>query len=416
MEGQDEVIREIETRLLEALGRFGVAGTVRIEQGRAVLEGHGPAVCTDVAAMLEQWRDLSFPERERACSDATRRLAAERRALAGPRRVQDRSGMGPGAMVLSALAVLGLLVAGALALSGYAASGGKTGAPANVHRRRPDAAIRDFEQYERDREARSARACASTSARVARGGTLGPTDTEGWVVEVALLQEAAAGDLSSDPALAKFVQREPGRSMGRFVWPEAAALAKVEGATSRVVVRSAGLKDGNTSTRKWGGVILSFTGKYVRPYFDHEQRSVYQRVANALARELDATHAGLYARCATSTLHQLGSWFQGPSPGGAAGAMVYFMGGRDAVSGASPDAGRPGGRRTPSTADRLKRIMTACRDLDRRRIATVLGAQNGMVSGPKGGPFTISFPFRDGNRATRSGYQVARFLGLTSAQ
>ena len=411
VEGQDEVIREIETRLLESLGRFGVAGTVRIDEGRAVLEGNGPAVSTDVSALVEQWAQLSLPERERGCTDASRRLAAERRGKLGSRHVEPRSGIGATVVwVAGLMGAVGLLAVGAVLLRWFGARPTDDQAAATVDRRRADAAVSDFERYEREREARSARACLATSTRVARGGTVSPADTEGWVVEVALLREQASSDLSVHPALDQFIARESGRSMGRFIWPEASELAGVDGATARVVVRSAGLRGGGT--RSWRGVTLSFTGKYVRPYFAPEQRFVYQRVAYALARSLEATHAGVYARCATGSLHQLGSWFQGPSAGEAAGAMVYFMG---VVNGRGLDGGkgdhRDGGP-APVTADLLEQILTATAGLDRTRIATVLGSQNGMISGPKGGPATISFPFRDGNRATRCSHQVTRFLGL----
>ncbi len=411
MEGRDEVIREVESRLLEALGRFGVAGTVRINEGRAILEGHGPSVSTDVTALVEQWRQLSLPEREKACSDASRRLAAQRRDLVGSVRVGPRSGIGTTTMLVAGmLTLLGLLVVGALVRGWLGAPESNGEAVATVERRRADTTVTDFEQYERDREARSARACAATSTRVARGGTVSPADTEGWVVELALLREQAPTDLFNHAALAKFVSREPGRSMGRFIWPEAAELTGAEGATTRVVVRSAGLRGGGA--RRWRGVTLSFTGKYVRPYFDRGQRAVYQRVAYALATELEATHTGVYARCATGALHQLGSWFQGPSAGEAVGAMVYFMGvtndpAEPGTKGAPSDAGQPA-----VTPEFLDRVMSATAGLDRTRIATVLGAQNGMVSGPKQGPATISFPFRDGNRATRSSYQLAGLLGF----
>jgi hypothetical protein len=411
VEGREAVIQEIETRLLETLGRFGVAGTVRIDEGRAVLDGHGPAVSTDVEALVEQWGQLSPHERDRACTDASRRLAAERRALAGSGRIEPHSGVGPATMwVGGGLVVLGLLVVGALVSGWFGAAGSAGQAATTVERRRMDAGIGDFEQYEREREARSARACRATSTRVARGGTVGPADTEGWVVEVALLREQAPSDLSSHPGLTKFLSREPGRTMGRFIWPGASELAGLEGATTQVVVRSAGLEGGGS--RGWRGVILTFTGKYVRPYFDSAQRSVYQRVAYALVTELGATHAGVYARCATGTLHQLGSWFQGPTAGDAAGAMLYFMRAASAPAGGDAQAAHRDGGGKPAPPDLLDRIMTATAGLDRTRIATALGAQNGMISGAKQGPNTISFPFRDGNRATRSSYQLAGFLGL----
>ena len=46
----------------------------------------------------------------------------------------------------------------------------------------------------------------------------------------------------------------------------------------------------------------------------------------ALTDAIGADYAALYAHCADDSAHYIGSWFRGPSPGGAMASLLYFMG------------------------------------------------------------------------------------------
>ena len=390
---QAELRRQVVARLQEALSKFGAAGRVHIDEGRAVLESAGVTVSTEVAGLLGRWDELAPAERQRACTDVPRRS--------------------PWVWVAVG-AVCAMFLAGLVLGRPWQSGTGDDSASPPVRRRADDPGSPGSSAGQLDRETRAAQVCQATVARISRGATVGPTDTEGWVVELGLLSNRAGGPMTDHPGLARFIAREPGAAVGRFVWPDAPELSRIEGPSTRVEIGRAGVH--GRSARGWYGVRLTFTGRYVLAYFDESQRLAYLRTALALSTQTGATHAGLYARCARGSTHHLGAWFLGQSPTDVATSLVYFMGVfaspphvSSAVLGA--DAGAPGGHGAT-----LQALAGRTGSLDRERIATVLGAHDGMITGPRGGPAIITFPFRDGNRATRASHQLATFLGLVPAR
>lgn len=222
--GDERAASELRQRLTESLSRFGVAGNVSVEAGRATLHGSGPTVSADVAMLVGEWYGLSEELRQRRVNDAARRLAQERRAVTG-------SSVAAEGMNLSRLlGKVGVFLVVLLLGFGIRVSFKQWAA---LH---PDAPavkplIADYDAYERERAERAAHVCEATRSRVMRGATVGPSDVEGWVVELWALRSASKPSLVSDPVLGTFVSAGSGQTKGRIVWPNAApSLADAVGA------------------------------------------------------------------------------------------------------------------------------------------------------------------------------------------
>jgi len=259
--------------------------------------------------------------------------------------------------------------------------------------------------YELERQHRARRVCEETAQRITRGATVSAADVEGWVVQFRAVRPERAGAPRSAAALAAFVRIENG-ARGRFVWPEAGELAALDGPTTFVELRDEAGSSGLT------GITLTFFGRYVSPYFVEEERPIFMQVAAALSEQLGARHAGLFARCEHGQSHYLGAWFRGETSAAGVAALVVWMGAHadvpfldDALL--ASDAGKafdPVAAFAPLTEQAAR--------LERTNIARIIGEHGGMISGKPDGITTLSFPFRDGNRATRSSLDLARALGV----
>jgi hypothetical protein len=230
-------------------------------------------------------------------------------------------------------------------------------------------------------------------------------------VELVLLRRGPAVDLSQAGALAPFVRRAAGSATGKLIWAKASSLIAEERFDAQVEVRALP----PLGEKYVSGVRLIFSGPYVVPYFTEDQRADYFLLADALAEAIGATDGGLFAHCADSEAHHVGSWFLGTTPGAAVASMIYFMASftdlpvlKPEILGRSADPARRG-----HTFDAINR---ATNSLDRAAVATLVGNELGMISGRPNKPARLTFPFRDGNRASRSSLDAARSLGLASAR
>src|SRR6185295_5747574 len=95
----------------------------------------------------------------------------------------------------------------------------------------------NFDSDEHERAERAARVCDATRARGLRGAAVGPSDVEGWVVELWALREAAQPSPAADPALASFVSASGAAE--HIVWKGAPSLAALEGLDTTVTVSEA---------------------------------------------------------------------------------------------------------------------------------------------------------------------------------
>jgi hypothetical protein len=198
---------------------------------------------------------------------------------------------------------------------------------------------------------------------------------------------------------------------GRVVFHDAPTLAAATGPDTQAdvvaddVVGKPGLA--------YRGVRITMTGRYVVPYFDETGRNEVLRFARALTDSLGADYAALYARCAAGHSHHVGSWFRGPAANGAVVALVFFMGVFEDHPDLRPSALFPNGEgSTVDAAFAFQSIATAAGPVKKTRAMTLLAKESGMISGTDTSVATISFPFRDGNRASRASQEIARELGI----
>lgn len=398
--------REIEVYAADALARFGAPGTLCVEGAELVWYAPQGVLRAELDQLDQRWPGLPEEARRRLSSELVRRLMSRRSLLPTlpPRRHT------PG-WVWAAAALLG---AGALGAA-YAAR--PLEAPPEVSRRsamagetRGDGPASPDVLGDRARRERAARVCEGARARVLRGGTLGPTETEGWVVDVLVLGQDATTPLHDHPALATFLDPpEPGR-LARLVWSEEPELAELSGAGTGVELTPE-LVEG-ASGRRAVGVRLTFRGKLVDSYFRPEERVRYFHVASALSDRLGAQHAGLFARCEGGATHHVASWFRGPSPADASAALLYLLGTyAEPPHLASPFLSSEGGPPL-DRAYAFAAIREATRPLDQPRIAALLGKSGGMISTSAEAGSVITFPFTDANRASRASREIARAVHL----
>lgn len=381
----------------EALGRFGVSGRVSIEGREIRLDLGGRRSRAALPGWLDHWPRLDDTIRKHRATELARQLA-QSRSLDSVRSGAQRSPnwtwlvAGLSALVLGGAAYLWL------SPRSQASAPAPTAAPVT------DAA--------REREARNARVCEDTRARVLRGATVGTTETDGWVVEIWGMQRGGEALLAAAPALGQFVE-DPARAGGsQFIWKDEPELAKVIDSSTRVTVSDDPIS--GSAGRPIPALRVTFHGNFVEPYFDPEQRSRFYHIANGLAAALQLTHVGVYARCEAGRTHHLGSWFRGLDDGGATVALLYSLG-----TYAEPPHLAGAFLHAPGEAalDRsvaLENIERASTRADRSLLAGVLGRQSAMITGKRGDGVVITFPFRDGHRASRASRELARLLTLNS--
>lgn len=388
----------METAVAEAVARFGMAGEVLIEGDDVRLVGAGPEVVTQLGNVAEQWTSLAPELRQRRALEIARRLVGARRSSLAPSAAKRRSPL------LGYIApVLILCVAGVGVFFAYRYFSPGGAGFSLFGRGQPSASNQSIDDYEAERAKRAERACEATRARIQRGATVGPADVEGWVVEIVLLRPSSTTDPVTDPALVEFVKK--GDDGSRFVWSGTPELAEMEGIGTSVSVgaeRSSGFR----------GVRFTFQGRYVASYFQPGTSRYYLKAASGLAEKLKATHGAVYARCAHTETHHLGSWFYGPSPAGAAASLVYFMGAFNDPPQLRESVLLPEGGTDVRSSDIIPRVEKGLTDFDRVKIRNALGEHGGMISGQKDGPTTLTFPFSDGNRASRGSMALARSAGV----
>lgn len=403
MGGEADSARDLTRRLEEALARHGVAGNVAVTFDMATLHGNGPTVSAELGSLVAEWGGLPEDARARRASDVARRLASERRAVSSlAPSPQQRFPDWLRPVTLAA----GVLLAGLAAVRMYQLQAAQNAGAASV--RKLDKGERDGDSKER--AARAARVCEATRTRVMRGAAIGPSDAEGWLVELWALRSPQRPSVVDDPALADFVSKQTTALPGRIVWKGAPTLAALDGAETSVTVTEANVP--GTGTPDYRGARLVFSGRFVPPYFDDAPRREYLRFARAMTDALDVDFAALYARCADSDAHHLGSWFRGPTPGGAVTSLLYFMG----AFGEHPELRgsvlEPAGATARDLAYAFRNVSSSAGALKKARVMTMLGSEAGMIAGSDGHVSTIMYPFRDSNRASRSAHAIAHELDL----
>jgi serine/threonine-protein kinase len=397
-----ELERELTSAIAEAVARFGMAGEVLIEGTDVRLVGAGPEAVTELGHVLEQWSGLAPELRQRRATEIARRLVAARRSSLAPS--DKRRSFNP----LGYLAPVAILAVAAVALYfayRYFSPGGSGEGFSLFGTRAPSATgPRNVDEYEAERTQRAQRACEATRARVQRGATVGPSDVEGWVVEMVFLRAKDTPDPVRDPGLVEFVEKREDAG-ARFAWKGTPDLAALDGITTSVSVA----EEPNKGFR---GLRLTFEGQYVASYFHAGTSRYFIKAAAAVAEKLNMRYGALYARCAHTDTHHLGAWFLGPNPAGAAASLVYFMGAFNDPPQLRNSVMFPQGGNDVRSSEVIARVEKGFGDIDRVKLRNLIGEHGGMISGQKDGPTALTFPFSDGNRASRGSHSLTKVAGV----
>lgn len=417
----DFIVRDILAQVQQALGRFATPGEVRFQGCYLYLEGGGgettPGI--SIAAWAGHWSRMDEASRRRRAEEVARILSHERAAgasLAPARRVFviDLKL----ALAVIALAACALYIAfgeeqlpknrSKAAPVQSAAESAAAPSPSGRNPNDPQSNL-PISASEISGEARSSRTCAATLTRIFQGGSVSVADADGFRVEIALLGRDAREPLDTNPALRRFVEKPNAGTGSRFIWKEESGLAPVETRDSVVVVRRTVLGEGEA---RIFGVTLAFGGSLVDPYFKEEERNRYFHIAAALSDALQASHTAVYARCFDRPVHALGSWFRGPDTRSAISSLVYFMGTYARPLHLAKPYYQPPGEEEINRFYALTSIEQKTAPLTRVDLATLLGKEGGMATGRDGEGVIITFPFGDGNRASRASRGIVRVAGL----
>jgi len=393
---------EVTARLSEELARFGAVGEVDFDSSEVALLHPTGVRRVSVVDWLPHWEQLD---------DSTRRLRISQlaRSLARPTSLPAQR---PPSLGETLRPWLLAGAAGAIAIAGavWAINRRRSDAPEPPPRSRSPALAAGAADVAPDRS-RSSLVCAATRARVVRGATVSIADAEGWVVEyMAFRVQEGAAPLHQSPALATYFEAPSSPTGSRYVWREEPELATTPTSEDRVLVRPEVIT--GSTPPGYQGVRVTFFGALVDAYFRPTTRGAYFHLASALTDTLGATHAALYARCADGATHHLGSWFRGHSHEDAVASLLYTLGTfADPPHLAEPYL-RPLGAAELDRAFAFASIARVTSALDRPLVASLMGREGGMVMGRPGEAVTLTFPFEDGNRASRSSREIARLTNI----
>lgn len=402
IELESTVDREIEESVREALARCGAAGSVRVSGEEVVAEGYGPTVRLPISDLLRAWPGLAPDVKRRRCTELARLLIQSRNAAAGGPRSSASHGLG-GQKTVSWLKIAGGVAVATLAIWGaraWVASRSSLPWARGTEERPTTSASSGADQIERQRRLRAQRVCQNTQTRVERGASVGPTDVEGWVVEILMLRQGNA-EMISDPSIDPLIALEPDRRSGRIVWAGAPVLSGLGGPQTRVHLEQASLG----GSPEVSALTLTFSGRYVSPYFTKEQRPEMVAFASELSSRLGVDFAGLYGRCASATTHHLGSWFRGADLAKATAALLYVIGSYARTPQLGALAGDSGDR-----SRLLGTLAEAAARLPRAEVSMLVGRHGGMIAGRPGQSAMLLFPFDDGNRAARASREIVGAL------
>jgi hypothetical protein len=225
-------------------------------------------------------------------------------------------------------------------------------------------------------------------------------------VELMLL--SASGDLEpGSKVLQSFFGTVPGSAALRVIWDEEPALRNADDPATLVHVSVDPLASVVPKTHS--GIRVVMMGKYVPIYFDDANRLKMTRFASALYEATAANFGALYARCAEGRTHHLGGWFRASDFGSVSVGLVAAMGLYADVphlAGLGLTEDQLAQRRS------LSSLMDQTKKLDRGRLTMLLADDGGMLAARPGSWVTVTFPFSDGNRATRASLRIAESVGL----
>jgi serine/threonine-protein kinase len=406
-----DLARQIE----ELLGRYGVAGAVTFDGDRFVLSGFGPKVTATAGEDAQRLEQASERERRLIAERVARELSSSRRALM--KTAKGRSAWLEWLRLIGGIAVVSVGVWGAWRLVGRPAiqsakeaAFSDDNAPSRELERSSGASLlaqrtRTPPTPKRD-ERSPASKCESVRSRVSVGGSVSPLDVDGWVVELRLLSERE--DLGAQHhALAQFFASSEVGAVKRVIWEEEPAFRAAASPSTMVQILVDPLAQ--VFPRARSGIRVLLMGQYASFYFDEGQRLKLTRLASALYEAVSANVGAMYARCADGRTHHLGSWFRAADLGTVSAVLVGTMG----LAAEVPHLAEAGLAEEPLIYRRaLAHLSDRTRKFDRNRLTLLLAEDGGMLAVRSGAWATITFPFSDGNRATRASLRIAESVGL----
>jgi len=383
-----------------ALTRFATPqGAVLVADQLLLHHPHGTAK-EDARLVLLRWDRLDANQRERAANDLARKLVASLRSSLSPSKAPTPLHIDRG--------LLGLIVASCavvLAL-GYWTFWSDASPATRVHTSSLSPAAGKAPSQPAQLSASGV--CEATLGRVFRGGLISMADADGWVVELALLGERDPGPLDNSAPLRPFIQTQKNGTF-RYVWSDEPGLASSAKSQPPVKVHPWTLA---AQGQTYHGLTLTFDGSFVESYFDEISRDKFYHLAHSMSAALGAKHVALYARCAHDDVHTLGSWFLGEDSSGVATSLLYFMGMHAAPRHLDSQHYRDRRTQELNLGQAFSSIAVATTHLDRKALSTLVGSEGGMAVGATNS-VVVTFPFRDGNRATRVSRTMARVTGLS---
>ena len=310
---------ELSAKTTEALGRYGVAGRVEVEQHLVWLIGHGPTVEVAVSESDISRARQSAADLQGLAERLAKGLSAARRSSA--RKSVDNSGWADWLRVVPPLGLAGLGIwAAAHYLLPHHSTPSDSFKPASTVSR----SVPGHGPQPRERQQQDYQSCLGTVSRVQQGGSVTTMDVDGWVIELSLISDQPSlGPTSSE--LNKYFKFKPtGSGIERLQHMTDTPIINGADADQAGVVIS---KDPLASAVAGGqsGVLVTWRGQYVNAYFQQQSREEYRRTAEVLFTELQARYGALYARCAQGTARYLGSWYRGPDVGAALAILVAEM-------------------------------------------------------------------------------------------
>jgi len=390
--------RELVFAVDSALARFASSGGTELAGDRLVLRHRHGAASEDARSALACWDRLDKRERERLANQLARKLVTSRNSLSpasAPSKFQVDLGLV--GLILGTLAVV-------LALSYWTFwNDPDQGRHARTNSLQPTT-LKDTSPAAPHS---AATVCEATLARIHRGGHISMADADGWVVELSLLGSVDLGPLETSTELRTFIEPD-NKGAWRYIWNEEPRLALSSQAQPplRVQALSIPLKD-----QIYHGLTLTFEGSFVEGYFDEISREKFYHLAHSLSAATKTKHVALYARCAHDEEHTLGSWFLGEHSQGVAASLLYFMGMYAAPRHLDAIHYRDPRTKQPDQGRAFSSILQATTHLDRKALSTLVGSEGGMAVGAADN-VVVTFPFRDGSRATRVSRTMARVTGL----
>lgn len=372
----------MQRQLADELAARGVEGSLEFTHQHATLTVGGSARRAALNELPSRWRQLTPTQRRSALSPLAEQLASHHHRASG----------------------LWSSLAAAMAIALLAGGVGTTVVVQLLEERQAQQAESSEALRERERLARAERVCEATRSRVMRGGTAGAIDSEGWVVELALITRKRGADAGAERTLDEFLSSLGGGKY-RLTWANASAnLRAVTGATIELVERT------EDELRELRFIVDQ---GYARSYFEETGRREWVQLSAALFDHLEAEYGALTARCAHQTSHHIGAWFGGRSAAGATSALLYYAGVFSETPVFIPEfLPPPDLGRAPLALARA--LESRANDVDRTQLAMWISEDRATVTGRDEGKIMLAFPYRDSNRASRSSLRVGRRLAIAS--